>query len=288
MELKHKSTLKEKIRTSYFNLINLANKFVSDGQTAITERCAQLIGIPKERLWGTWPSGVNLTRFSTQIHNRKWPLEGETIHLMYVGVLHYERNLMPLAQAVLRANKEDMNISLTLIGMGTERWALEELADQNRLHFSVLPPIPHTEIPAQLVEAHIGVLPFPDLPQFGASSPIKLFEYMASGLPILATRIDCHTDVIGDGKYVFWAEDGSEDALLSAIRKIWEHQSSLQQMSLESSKAAESWTWEKSAQRLMHALEYGQLIKNVAPKKSKRTRVVATEGILEKKLREET
>ncbi len=257
MELKHRSSMRDRIRFFYFHLLMYVNKYVSDGQTAITERLAKQVGIPEEHLWGTWPSGVNLDSFSPEIQNRKWPSENDPVCLIYIGALHYERNLMPLVHAVLRANKEGMNISLTLIGMGTEQWALDEIAQQNKLYISVFPPIPHTEIPPQLAKAHIGVLPFPDLPQFRVSSPIKLFEYMASGLPIFATRIDCHTDVIRDGKYVFWAEDGSEEGLFTGIRQIWEHRSSLQQMSLESLKAAESWTWEKSAERLIHALEYG-------------------------------
>ena len=42
---------------------------------------------------------------------------------------------------------------------------------------------------------------------FGVSSPIKLFEYLAAGLPILATRIDCHTNVVGNADCAVWLDE---------------------------------------------------------------------------------
>jgi len=258
MELKEKATMKDRIRTAYGWLVHHADELVADGLTAITPRLADMIGIPPDRLWGTWPSGVNVERFSPAIQNREWPKDGDRIQVTYIGVLHYERNLLPLARAIVRANQDGMAFSLSLIGMGTERPSLEEISQQYPEYIILQNPIPHVDIPPKLAEAHIGVLPFPDLPQFRVSSPIKLFEYMAAGLPIFATRIDCHTDVIHDGKYVFWAEEASEDELLAGLREIWEKRASLKQMGTESLKAVEDWTWEKSAQKLVRALENGR------------------------------
>jgi glycosyltransferase involved in cell wall biosynthesis len=258
MELKEKSSIKDRIRNAYDRMINHIVELIADGLTAITPRLADMIGISPDRLWGTWPSGVNLERFSSAIQTREWPKDGDRIQITYIGVLHYERNLMPLARAIVRANQDGMAFSLSLIGMGTEGPSLEEISRRYPEYILMQNPIPHTDIPPKLAEAHIGVLPFPDLPQFRVSSPIKLFEYMAAGLPILATRIVCHTDVIHDGKYVFWAEDASEDELLACLRGIWEKRAALQQMGRESLKAAEDWTWEKSAQKLVRALENGR------------------------------
>jgi hypothetical protein len=55
---------------------------------------------------------------------------------------------------------------------------------------------------------------------FKASSPIKLFEYLASGLPILATRMACHSDVISIGKYVFWVERIDLSTFLTILQQI--------------------------------------------------------------------
>ena len=108
-----------------------------------------------------------------------------------------------------------------------------------------------------LASAHVGALPFPDEEKYRVSSPIKLFEYMGAGMPILATRIVCHTDVIGAGDYVFWAEDAGVDGLLNALRQVWQKRSSLAVMGEKSLGAASDWTYKASAGRLNNALQHG-------------------------------
>ena len=101
------------------------------------------------------------------------------------------------------------------------------------------------------------MLPFPDEEKFRVSSPIKLFEYMAAGLPILATRIVCHTDVIGNGAYVFWAEQTDAAGLLAALRLVWLSREVLSTMGAQAAVAAQAWTWHTSAQKLKLAIEHG-------------------------------
>ena len=229
----------------------------ADGQTAITPRMAESVHISAQRLWGVWPSGVDPEMLKFASVDRQWPKEGMPIHLIYVGVLHYERNLTSLCQAVQRANSEGMPFILTLVGDGTERTELERLATASSGRIRWVPPVPHEEIPVRLGQAHIGVLPFPDEEKFRVSSPIKLFEYMAAGLPVLATRIVCHTDVIGSGDYVFWADGSDAPALLAALRLAWERRADLSQMGAHAAAAATNWTWRVSATKLAAALEYG-------------------------------
>lgn len=53
--------------------------------------------------------------------------------------------------------------------------------------------VPHSELPAYLTYADVGIIPFNrrDYPKLVNSiSPVKLFEYMASGLPVLSTKWD--------------------------------------------------------------------------------------------------
>jgi glycosyltransferase involved in cell wall biosynthesis len=128
----------------------------------------------------------------------------------------------------------------------------------------VVPPVSHQEIPGLLVQAHIGALPFPDEAKFQVSSPIKLFEYMGAGLPILATRIACHTDVIDGGEYVFWADDSDMEGLLAALRSAWHSRDQLGSMGHRAAAAARKWTWAESAHKLEAALRHGMRAKEAS------------------------
>jgi glycosyltransferase involved in cell wall biosynthesis len=229
----------------------------ADGQTTITNRMAQVVHVPPERLWGTWPSGVTLATFTPAQQQRTWPTIADPIHLIYIGSLHYERNLINLCRAVEVANAAGMAFHLTLLGEGSERADLTQFAQQTSGRIQVLPSIPHAQVPQLLAQAHVGVLPFPDEEKFRVSSPIKLFEYMAAGLPILATRIVCHTDVIGDGDYVFWAESADVAGIYAALRNLWNRRERLPQQSRLAAAAAPAWSWHAAAKKLSRALVHG-------------------------------
>jgi glycosyltransferase involved in cell wall biosynthesis len=49
---------------------------------------------------------------------------------------------------------------------------------------------PRKEVPAYLQHAHVGLIPFKRSPLIECVCPLKLYEYMACGLPVIATRWD--------------------------------------------------------------------------------------------------
>lgn len=257
MENQEKAKLKDKLRGKFHLIMTRLGNLKADGVTTITQRMADLLGIPAKKLWGTWPSGVNMEEFSIAHEERQWPGFGDIVKIIYVGVLHYERNLMTLCKAVIMANQKGMNFKLFLYGEGTEKKDLQAFADQNPEAIEVFGKVPHDQIPRVLAQAHVGVLPFPDEEKYRVSSPIKLFEYMGAGMPILATRIVCHTDVIGDGEYAFWANNADVSGISDALQQIWCARLSLSAMGEKSLKAAFDWTYKTSAKRLSNALHFG-------------------------------
>lgn len=251
------ATRRDRLRHAYYaTMSRLANR-VADGRTAITVRMADAEDIPVERLWGVWPSAVDLALFRGAQDGRHWP-EGEgPVRLVYVGALHHERNLLPLCRAVVAANAEGMAMTLTLVGDGTQRGALEEFARSTEGRVRVVGRVPRGDVPRYLASAHVGVLPFPAELKFEVASPIKLFEYMGAGLAVLATRIAAHTDVVGGGSYVVWAEGADEGALLAALRDLWARRGHLEAMGAEAARAAREHTWQDSAARLGAAMAHG-------------------------------
>jgi glycosyltransferase involved in cell wall biosynthesis len=257
MEPVEKATLKDRIRGEFYFFMNsLANK-LTDGQTAITQRMADLLAIPHEKLWGTWPSGVNVENFSIASQRRQWTGSQDPVNIIYIGSLHYERNLMTLCKAVISANEVGMRFNLLMYGEGTEKKDLQAFAEKNPEAITVFDSVGHNEIPLVLASAHIGVLPFPDEDKYKVCSPIKLFEYMGAGMPILATQIVCHTDVVGNEDYVFWAENADVEGILDSLKKVWHARLSLPAMGERALKAASNWTYRSSAKRLSNALQYG-------------------------------
>lgn len=257
MEPEDKATWKDRMRSKFsFQMNKLANRFF-DGRTTITRRMAESLGVPSDKLWGVWHSGVEVDVFTNAVQARSFPQLEEPINIIYIGCMHHERNLLTLSKAVTQANTNGHIFTLTIVGDGNARTELEEYAEKEGRHINIFPPVPHEEIPEWLSRAHVGALPFPDEEKFRVSSPIKLFEYLAAGLPILATRIVCHTDVIETDGVAFWADDADQEGLFDALMQIKEHRENLKVMGKEAAELAAKWTWQSSADNLKQALEYG-------------------------------
>lgn len=249
--------LKTKVRLKFFSLIYRFNRLFADGQTAITERMATYAKVPQETLLGTWPSGVVINKFSSAREMRCWNGRPDTVELVYIGSIVSKRNHIELARAVTAANDKGMNFRFTLYGSGEAQHKIATFAKTAPEAVQLCDPVPHNEVPHILAQAHVGVTSLPpvDDQKYMASSPIKLFEYMAAGMPILATSNPCHVDVVGNGRYGFWADAPTPEALEAALTDIWAHRAQLAELGEEAFAAVEKWTWHHAAVKLSNALQ---------------------------------
>jgi glycosyltransferase involved in cell wall biosynthesis len=239
-----------------FNIAQwIANKAV-DGQTAITNKMARAVRIPGSKLLGVWPSGVDRDAYNNIYNIRKWPSISGPLIFIYIGVMLKERNLLTFCQGIKDERNSGRDVKLIIAGKGAQLQELKTLSKRDEYNncLEIIDAVAPEEVPRLLARGHIGILPFPNKECFRVSSPIKMFEYMAAGLPILATRIDAHTDVLNND-FVFWAANESLSALSNAIKEAWTKKAELCSMGREAYKASVEWTWEKSSEKFALALE---------------------------------
>jgi glycosyltransferase involved in cell wall biosynthesis len=114
------------------------------------------------------------------------------------GVVHLSETLAQLNAA------GDSRFGAVLIGDGPERDAAERAArDVPGIVFTGA--IPHDRLPACLAAADIGVAPFdpakhPPLTLGFYWSPLKIFEYMAAGLPVVAPALPRLERLVENGR----------------------------------------------------------------------------------------
>jgi glycosyltransferase involved in cell wall biosynthesis len=59
--------------------------------------------------------------------------------------------------------------------------------------------LPHKDIPEEVGACDCAVSPLPPLEGFEVSSPAKIYEYLALGLPVVATNITPHRRILNNG-----------------------------------------------------------------------------------------
>jgi glycosyltransferase involved in cell wall biosynthesis len=86
--------------------------------------------------------------------------------------------------AIARVAERNPDASVLVVGPGTPA----ARSYPNNVHFTG--PFPYRELPWLLGFCDVGLVPFVKNELTHAVSPLKLFEYLACGLPTVATRLD--------------------------------------------------------------------------------------------------
>jgi len=141
------------------------------------------------------PNGVNPSRFPDDI-KPSLPAESGYFTVGFVGTLKPWHGLSALVEAFAILNSRYAKTRLLIVGDGTERDnLLKGLAERGLLESTHLTgAVPPDEIPGLLASMDVAVCPYPR--QDFYFSPLKVYEYMAAGLPIVVSRIGQLEDLI--------------------------------------------------------------------------------------------
>jgi glycosyltransferase involved in cell wall biosynthesis len=142
-----------------------------------------------------------------------------------------------------------VDLRLLVIGEGPEREALGGLAAEPELSKRVVftEAVPYGEIPAYLDAMDIGVAPFEPMEDF-YFSPLKVAEYLAAGLPVVASR-QGDLPVMLDGAGILF-EPGDGAALVDAVRTLATDRELRSRFAHAARIRAQSLSWSAVAARL--------------------------------------
>jgi glycosyltransferase involved in cell wall biosynthesis len=116
----------------------------------------------------------------------------------------------------------------------------------------MLGAVPHERVPRLLGEADIGLAPYsPDAPAY--FSPLKLFEYLAAGLAVVAADIPGVRDVTGSEGAVL-IPPGDAPALARAVSMLTSDHAARARLGAAARALAAEHTWQRRGQRIVEAV----------------------------------
>ena len=149
--------------------------------------------------------GADVAHFRPDVAPLTFGGVSDRIRCVFAGAFRSWHGVTHLSAALARLHAAgDHRFGGLFIGDGPERAATERVArDVPAIVFTGA--IPHEQLPAALAAADIGVAPF-DPMRHGPLrlgfywSPLKIFEYMAAGLPVVAPALPRLARLVEHGK----------------------------------------------------------------------------------------
>jgi glycosyltransferase involved in cell wall biosynthesis len=204
----------------------------------VARRIVCVSEIAKKHLMNTWnvssdklvvlPNAVDVQRFKPdpELGAQTRASLSLTTHplLVFVGSFYQWHDIPTLLKAFAVVLKKHPEARLVLVGDGTERERMMrlsvELGVAHAVDFTGF--IGREEVARRVNAADIAVVPVPDMKQELWLSPMKLFEYMASGRAVVASAMGQVKDVIRNGENGLLIPAGDVDALAEAVNRLIE------------------------------------------------------------------
>lgn len=205
------------------------------------------------------PNGVDLEKFEkiteTQGQIRKklnLPLNKKIA--LYLGHLYMWKGF----DVVVESAKKEKNVLFVAVG-GTKN----DIDKYNKIikkeNINNLFLVGHKkqeETPYYLKSADVLLLPnvaiLEESEKF--TSPIKLFEYMASDKPIVASDLPSIREILDENNSIL-VEAGSSESLLLGIIKVLEYNDVAKKISFKAKEDVKKYTWDEYAKKILNFVE---------------------------------
>jgi len=195
-------------------------------------------------------NGTNLEKFYSHKKNNN--------RIIFSGAMYNHRGLDVLLNCASRVIDEINDVEFLLLGDGPEMVKLQEFVKKNNLSKNIIFKgwVEREEIPEFLASSSIGIGPLRITDVTKGALPIKILEYMASSLPILAMNETLPEDILKNEVNGYFIQDSRE--LAEKIIHILKNDDLRNQMSKNSNEMVQKFDWKYVAESIIN--EYQLII----------------------------
>lgn len=184
---------------------------------------------------------------------RKLDLEQNKKTIVYTGSIFERKGIFTLLETAASLIGEYVFL-IVGGGIGDETEKVKKFIKERKLGNVISAGhVFHKKIPVYLSAADVLVLPNSALDERTRdfTSPLKLFEYMASDRPIIASATPTIKEILNNNNAVL-VEPDSEENLKAGILKIFDNPEWARGLAQQARKDVENYTWKKRVEKILN------------------------------------
>jgi len=188
-------------------------------------------------------NGTDLKKFYNSKENNK--------RVIFSGAMYHHRGIDILLDCASKVIDEINDVEFLLLGDGPEMKKLQEFVSKNNLSKNIIFKgwVQREKIPEFLAKSSIGIGPLRSTDVTKGALPIKVLEYMASSLPILAMEGTLPEDILKDEINGYVIENSKE--LAQKIIYILKNDDLRNQMGKNSNQMVQKFDWKNIAELII-------------------------------------
>jgi glycosyltransferase involved in cell wall biosynthesis len=198
------------------------------------------------------PNGVDAARFRPDVAASR-PGGAGTFTVGFCGHLKPWHGVAVLAEAFGAVNRRHPNSRLLVVGDGPEREPLLGYAAANGFADAVelTGRVDAGDVPGLLASMDVATAPYPATADC-YFSPLKLVEYMAAGVPVVASRIGQIAEVVEDGVTGTLCAAGDAAELAAALERVMADPAAARRRAAAArGRVVERYTWDAVVGRVL-------------------------------------
>ncbi|MFJ4036765.1 glycosyltransferase family 4 protein [Microbacterium sp. NPDC090007] len=161
------------------------------------------------------PNGVNTDRVRPPLVRRA---DDTTPTVGFVGTLKPWHGVDVLVEAMADIRRRGLHARLLIVGDGPQREELERHARRRGVDAAFTGAVAPQDIPEVLMRLDVGAAPYRAADDY--FSPLKAYEYLAAGLPVVGSRVGQLADIVRHGRTGLLVTPGDARALADALQLL--------------------------------------------------------------------
>lgn len=177
-----------------------------------------------------------------------------TLEMIFVGRIYKERGIIEGIKAICLL--PDLPIKFVLYGpiSGSFLLKLKNLDSLERVEYRGI--LPYSEVINKLSESNIGFICDCPLKRHMEGLPVKLFEYMAAGLPVIASNFPLWKQIVEKHNCGICVDPINPEEIAKSIKYLYENPGVREKMGENGGRAIlEEYSWEKEEKKLLKIYE---------------------------------
>ncbi|MBN1362669.1 MAG: glycosyltransferase family 4 protein [Sedimentisphaerales bacterium] len=228
----------ERAAVRFFDYVIYTTPLVGARYARLKVRCGRIDNYPP----------VELSRTCARAPRKK---------IIYLGAMSRYRGLVEVVEAFALVARKHPDWELCLVGVcrpASFEEELKALAAERHVATCVkfIPWVPYEQKEAFLAEAAMGLVTFLPYSNNTSCLPNKLFEYMLSGVPVIASDFPLYREVVAPSQCGLLVDPTRPQAVAAAMERLIEHPQEARAMGANGRRVVlERYNWESQSEKLL-------------------------------------